>query len=362
MSRKRKKTQKLPAAGKAVSAVPGPAVPISGKKRPRLAVLILGNIVVLAVLLLLVCALGEIYCRFVLDSTDAFQMSRVSERWFQRHYQFNASNVRDNVDYMTPVPQGRRRITFLGDSFTAGHGIKDVDRRFGNLIRKMRPEWNVHVLALNGFDTQAEIDGLKRMRSTDYGMDVVVLVYVLNDVADLLPEWAAILEKVYGDKGKEPWLFQHSYFLNMLYYRVKTMRDPEIAKYYSFVEKGYDGFYWETQKMRLREMRNFCLANGASFMVVTFPFLHALGDDYEYAWIHEKLNAFWRELGVPHLDLWELFAEEKPSRLVVGKWDPHPSELAHRLAAGAIAEFVEQNLREKVDPSRTADLIPPETP
>ena len=81
-------------------------------------------------------------------------------------------------------------------------------------------------------------------------------------------------------------------------------------------------------------------------MVVTFPFLHALGDDYAYRDVHGRLDALsGDELGMRHLDLLPVYEEYKPGKLVVGKVDAHPNEFAHELAAEAIAEFLEPELK-----------------
>ena len=48
--------------------------------------------------------------------------------------------------------------------------------------------------------------------------------------------------------------------------------------------------------------------------MVTFPFLHALGPNYEYQFVHEELDQFWRELKVPHLDLLEVYRELPPKK------------------------------------------------
>ena len=81
------------------------------------------------------------------------------------------------------------------------------------------------------------------------------------------------------------------------------------------------------------------------FMVVTFPFLQNLGPNYPYADVHEKLNAFWTDQGIPHLDLLETYKPFKPSQLVVGKYDAHPNEFAHKKAAEAIDGFLDQEVK-----------------
>ena len=180
---------------------------------------LLGNALVLLGMLAVVGCAGELYYRFIFDSTDSFGLTRVSTRWLERHFQENGAGVRDDIEYPMPKLDSRRRISFLGDSFTAGYGIANVDDRFANRIRHQRSEdWEVHVLAINGLDTGGELESLKLFVENGYELDVLVLVYVLNDISDIVPEWGEIRSRIYRDKDSEGFFVKHSYFFNTLYY------------------------------------------------------------------------------------------------------------------------------------------------
>jgi len=76
---------------------------------------------------------------------------------------------------------------------------------------------------------------------------------------------------------------------------------------------------------------------------VTFPFLHHLGPAYEFRAVHAKLDRFWQELGVPHLDLLPLYEAHRSETLTVNAHDAHPNAHAHALAAEAIESFVQRS-------------------
>jgi len=303
--------------------------------------LIIGNILVFVFLCSLVLLCGELYYRFLYDTTDSFGLTKVSLDWQERHYQYNNYKVRDSMNYALKR-FGKRRITFIGDSFTAGHGIADVEDRFANLIRSMRPEMEIHVLADNGWDTYLELSTLVKLSQDGYEFEHVVLVYVLNDIADLMEEWREILKRIYFI---EPgFFFEHSYFLNILYYHHFAVHDPDISDYYSFVHTAYDGPLWEKHKERLTAIKKGMDARGVKFSVVTFPFMHSLGPNYEYREIHERLGVFWKSLGAAHLDLLSVYESHRAKELVVNKYDAHPNELAHKMAAEAINEFLNKHM------------------
>lgn len=322
--------------------------------RQQAARLILGNTLVLLFCVSWVLPAGECYYRYVYDEPDTFSLSKVSQRWFTRYYQFNAASVRDSLPaYERKPPEGKRRVTFIGDSFTAGHGVEDVEQRFANLIRHRHPEWEIHVLADNGNDTGQELLSTSEIASIRYVFDTVVLVYCLNDLSDLLPEWKAILDRVYRTKPPGA-LVENSYLLNTLYYRWKATRHPEVRSYYQLLAQAYEGPVWQQQARRLAQYRQLINATGGRLLVVTFPFLSDLGPDYPFRQAHGQLGALWNHLQVPHLDLLPLYEPNAGPNLVVNAYDAHPSIAAHAMAADAIEVFIKTNMT-----ARPPAILPP---
>jgi len=298
------------------------------------------NLLVTVFLFSLIPLGGEVYYRFIFDSTDSLVYTKVGDRWMERYWHLNPEQLRDDVRCDPMILPGKRRVTFLGDSFTAGHGIKRIEDRFVNRIRQAHPEWEVHMLAVPGFDTWEETDILAFYLDRGYQLDEVVLVYCLNDVSDLMPGRKENLERINQLQAGRSWLVRNSFFLDMISHRVRALRDPFLNNYYGFVRDGYAGPVWEKQQERLRGLRQQVESKGGRLAVVTFPFLHALGPGYEYQSVHETLDRFWESNQVPHLDLLSVYRNLPPSQIVVSGLDPHPNEHAHALAAEAINQFL----------------------
>ena len=306
--------------------------------------LILGNVLLLLLLLSGAFAVGEGYFRFIYDTTDSLDFSRVCKRWADRYWQINSWHCRDDVEYAFRVAPGKRRITFLGDSFTTGHGIKNIEDRFANRIRRAHPDWEIHVMARNGFDTGTEIAGLSEVLSRHYQLQDVVLIYCLNDVADMQPEYPQMMARVATEGARCGWLRRNSYFADFIYCRWRASHDPLMKGYYPFVREGYRGQLWEQQKERLKYLRDLVRSQGGRLSVVTFPFMQVLGPHYPWQFAHDELGQAWRELDVPHLDLLPYFSNLPPARVTVNRFDAHPNELANQIAAGAIDKFLTHTL------------------
>jgi lysophospholipase L1-like esterase len=253
----------------------------------------------------------------------------------------NRAGCRDNAEYSPALVPGKRRISFVGDSFTAGHGIKDVLDRFPNLLRRAHSEWDIHVLARQGLDTGGELALVQKLLAHGYQLDLVVLVYCLNDIGDLMPAQAEATARALDALDQCCWIVRNSYMLNLWYHHYRAARDPYLANYCPFVRDAYNGKVWEEQKKRLKAFRDLVQAHGSHFAVVTFPFLDALGPNYEYRQVHEKLDQLWQALNVPHLDLLPVFDDLSPRRVTVNRFDAHPNEYANQLAAGAMDKWLQ---------------------
>jgi hypothetical protein len=291
----------------------------------------------------------ESYYRFVCDQTDAMAMTLVSGAWSARHFHTNSTGVRDNVDYLNALTPGRRRVTFVGDSFTAGYGVKDVEDRFVNRIRRLHPDWEVHAVAKPGLDTSTEVEIMHNLTvSNGYRLDQVVLVYCMNDIGELMPGWVEGYKKMIADPFRRSWLCQNSYFVNLFYQRYQRQQNAYMQKYYDEVEAAYKGPLWEMEKVGLGAFRNLTRMRGGRLLVVTFPYMDT-GLRFKSA--HDQLDQYWKEQGVPHLDLLATFSNLPPAKLVVNPHDTHPNEYAHALAAVAIDEF----LRREITPRAPGD-------
>ena len=308
----------------------------------RASSLLAGNALILTFLLSLLFVGFESYYRFICDRTDAMGNTLVSVAWYARHFHTNSLGLRDNVDYPKELTPGRRRVTFVGDSFTAGYGVKNVEDRFVNRIRRLHPEWEVHAVAKPGLDTSTEVEIMHNLTvSNGYRLDLVVLIYQINDIGEVMPGWVAGYKEMMADKFRQGWLCRNSYFVNLFYQRWQLQQRSYIQKYFDEVEGAYAGPLWEIEKIGLLAFTNMTRIRGGRLLVVTFPYMDVAP---RFKAAHDQLNRYWEEHGIPHLDLLPIFSNIPPAKLVVNAHDAHPNEYAHALAAKAIDEFLTREI------------------
>jgi hypothetical protein len=297
-----------------------------------------GNALLLLTLVSVVLLGFEIRLRFFYDASDGDNRTRISQRWFDRHWRTNNVGLRDDVDYEMTRDPARRRITFVGDSFTAGHGVADVGVRYANRLRQAHPEWEVHALAIPGLETPEETRLLRRLIGRGYELDVVVLAYYIENLSQFIPELRRYFA-VAARPPRQPWKFlmQHSDAIETFAYRTQTRLMYARGFWSDVYERAYEGPPWQAQKAAFARFRDLVAEHGGELAVVTFPTLAGVQQRRP---ILERIDAYWTEEGVPHLDLLPVFEPHAPRDLVANPHDAHPNAFAHALAAEAIERFL----------------------
>ncbi len=262
----------------------------------------------------------------------------------------NALGYRD-VDRGQPKPDGVKRVLCLGDSFTWGVGVMWDDswpQRVERLVSRTRGErWEAVSLAEPGMNAVQQASRLES-EGWGYGPDVVVLGYVLNDSEDenaaearRARDWA---EEEQEKKTTSPSLASRSALFRMVRSRIHATVENRrrIDGYRSMYADDYSG--WAAARKALTAMGGMCRARGVPFVVVIFPlFANPLGDGYPFRELHAKVAQAAGESGAKVVDLLPYYRTVDWKLLVVdGAADEHPNEIAHRIAAQAIAKAIDE--------------------
>jgi hypothetical protein len=175
------------------------------------------------------------------------------------------------------------------------------------------------------------IDGLVRVDSVDR----IVLGYCLNDVDDLLPadRWFTDV-----DLPRVPLLRPTSSFVaDFLWFRLRLADDPRAAGHFGDQKDAYDDpKIWTAQRAQFRHIAETCRAASIRLHVVVFPFFSQWGPRYPFDSCHDRVAEAWTSLGIDVVDLRDAYRGIAGPDLVVDRFDAHPNERAHRIAARAV--------------------------
>jgi lysophospholipase L1-like esterase len=299
----------------------------------------LGNVATLLVPLVLLVVFLEMAFMFVEQSQEG-GMTLASHIWFERHWPpvIPELNYRDTYSSDT---LGKKKVLLLGDSFTAGHGVKLADDRFGNVLGQKlgNQQYAVYNLGILGSDTG---DEYKRLTQFPVKPNVLVLQYFPNDV-----------ERVAGRHGLNPagfepysdlpravqTLFRKSYLLNYLYWQFP--HGNNFGSFDEYCRKAYGTPAIINEHLNeLGQIMNYARQHNAQFYVVLFPFLNNIAKSTEYT---KPVVDFFARNNVPVLNVGKLVSDLKPEDRIVGRNDAHASPVVNQRVGNALYELMQSN-------------------
>jgi GDSL-like Lipase/Acylhydrolase family len=248
-------------------------------------------------------------------------------------------------------PKDTYRIAVIGDSLTMGGGVLDGER-FSDLLEarlnaRRRSDLTYQVLNFGrvGWDTDHELEGLRTL-VLKASPDFVLLQWYVNDFEN----------GDYGDRP-HPALLTPWDSVNTLLRARSALYSTLQAQWVTVQEKlGWvdtyaDYLYWRfgdpdgpgsTHAITgIREFIEECQDHGIPMSIVLFPHVDAdlSAGRYRFSYLHDRVLDACRREGATCVDLRSTFAAYPAYRtLWVSRLDPHPSALAHRLAADRLME------------------------
>ena len=263
----------------------------------------------------------------------------------------NSKGYRD-LERSIPKPEGVRRVLCLGDSFTWGVGVLFDDawpQRVERLLARDGGRWEAVNLGEPGLNTVQEAQKLEA-EGLAYEPDVVVLAYVLNDSEDANAAEARRAADWLAEKRAAavaaPSLLERTALYPLVRDRLRATIENRrrVEDFRSMYAESYAG--WIAGRQALRSIAGLCRARGLPLVVAVFPlFGNPLDDSYPFAAEHGKIAQAAAEAGARVVDLLPRYRGLDWRILVVdGANDEHPNEIAHRIAAQAVAREVREVL------------------
>lgn len=285
----------------------------------------------------------------LLLAEGALRLFPLSERPRSTGLDTKHSSARLKPDHRgRPAPRRKRpgtfRILAVGDSFTWGAGVHAQDawpRRLGEALGALGPERPVEVVSWSrpGWNTRDEWRSLGgELRRLD--PDLLLLAYTLND-AELgtAAERQRLRRQFRAPRPTRSWsrsLHRSSVLYRTLYERVSNLLDRRRTERYHLGLYRRPG--WEEAVAALKRIARWGRERSMPVELIVFPiFEPGMNGRYAYAPIHREVARRAGEIGLPTVDLLPVYLGVDPARLAVEPFrDPHPSEIAHRLAADAL--------------------------
>jgi len=301
----------------------------------------------------IVFSIFEAYFRYKFDTSDSLGFLNVTTKWYSRHVVYNNFQYRDK-DFTLAKTPGKVRIGVMGDSVAFGYGIKDVNNRFSNLLENKLNNngYNVEVynFAVPGLDTEGELREYQRVKKLKF--DILVWSYFMNDIEEATRSAGeSVLKNAQSSSSLRPGLIKflsdNSYFFNYVYWRLNARYNSTFANI-----QGADLSQYNIPEIynHHQDIIGSFIKNNSSMKIVTivFPFLSYFPNyPKEAIVIHQKVDNMFLEKGAASvIDLLPYLKGKNENQLIVSKFDSHPNEFVHEMAAEKLYNSI-SNLLEK---------------
>jgi len=264
-----------------------------------------------------------------------------SKIWFFKYWNpINAYGFRDKE-----VKSGENKeIIFIGDSYTAGHGLKDINDRFSNILETELTPYYPGIqtinLGVNGADTKDEYNTITQfVKDSGEKPSFLVLQYFGNDI-----------EKVARTNGLpflgfSPYtdvpaamkqIVQSSYFLNYIYW---IFPHGDAKTYIDFMHSAYNNEQVLSQHLSdLKLIIEYAHRDSIPLLVLVFPFLQDIPFSEEL--YIEKISNYLDMQQVDYIDISKLVLDLPINERVVNNNDAHSSTLVNQRVADAIKNYI----------------------
>lgn len=277
-------------------------------------------------------------------------------RWDDRPKFYFGHQGQENLQdypYSPEKPANTFRIGVVGDSYTFAPFMQFTDAFPKILERMLNLNETAHRAEVINYGVPAysadhEAPVVKKAYRS--GVDLVILQITLND-AELKPLTPTGIRKDMPDRfgelqptEKQQKIFRFSRLAELVVRRLHNTRTHQ-----NYIDYFYEVFNhprgWRMFVDSVKRMQEMGKRHNKPFVAVVFPiFGIAVDDNYPFFALHKKITDQLEQLGVPCLDLAEIYRDIPVDRLQV--WpgvDRHPNEIAHRMAAEEIYIWLVEN-------------------
>lgn len=250
--------------------------------------------------------------------------------WVFRGPGFNEDGMRDR-DHAEPKPPGVHRIVCLGDSVTAGHGVRAAERWSAYLesfLQQLGLDVEVFNVAASGWSTLQELTAYRAI-ARRYQPDQVFLGFCLNDVAEMHNNLSAPPPAVLR------WLMRCSALARWLA-RAEDRQIREVADLFHRPDAPAVQSGWDRVFAALESLHHETAADACGLSVLVFPFRFQLEPAAPPPLPQRKLTQWCHARGIPCMDLLPALLRLGPDAFLD---ESHLSPAGARLVAEEIVRW-----------------------
>ena len=200
--------------------------------------------------------------------------------------------------------------------------------------------WGNLVLGPYGVKQPADSGEIERYNGVkNLNFDIIIWQYFINDIQpkDASTGSPIIIKNSRRAKILE-FVSKYSYLLDYMYWRYSTVYDKTVLALRNADITQYTD--QERLQKHQKEITDFIASlrsDNKKIIVVMFPSIAFLGADYP-TFTNDIMHKIFSDNQVETIDLWEDLKDQDPKKLRASRFDTHPNETVHALAAQKLYE------------------------
>jgi hypothetical protein len=242
---------------------------------------------------------------------------------------------------------GKNSVFFIGDSYTAGWGVKKTEDRFGEVAAKELKKQGKTINGINlgryGADTRLEFALFEKfVKTTKIKPDHIVLQFFVNDMDKLIPIHKACDEKTNSIPMWKKTLIEGSYlinFINSLYPKnqINSTKECDYIEQLKFIYNNE--LLWKKEEQQLDRFKNYCLINNIKMTLLFFPFMEDLSLAKKIG-IEKRVNLYCKTNNINFFNVTSYIKSLNRSERQASKVDAHASIIVHKIVGENLAKKI----------------------
>lgn len=289
--------------------------------------------------------LGEVIFMFIPQAQGNTQSGLGDVPWNIYYTKYHNEKRYRDKDISDRINNGKKKVFFLGDSFTYGNGIKDPSNRFSDIVADRIGKKGFEALNLGKGNSDTR-DEFVRLVQYGYKPDVLVLQYYFNDVEPIARSFTG---SVPSGNDLTTMFFktsivvaQTSFFLNFIAVNLAKFTVPfQSGDFKKRMATAYhDPNVMKQHLNDLQNIINYCVLNHAKLYVLLIPDMRE--PSFTERDCYPPLIKYLDKKSIPYINIYEDIKDKPVSDLVVSSTDAHANEAVQKI----IAEKLLRSIRE----------------
>jgi len=280
------------------------------------------------------CLLALEVAFYFIPKTNNYGKTLGTEVWRRYYWRTNSGGFRD--EEWVQKDSTKKKIAFIGDSFTAGYGIDNPDNRFSNLVATaLQDSFEFYNLAVTGSNTDIKTEMLS---TVNIKPDVVIYQYFVDDIVDtrIRFDHTRPTPNPYKDYPQPvTFIIQNSYLINYLYWEFPHF----IINYYqNYLASCYNNPLLATEHRKaISNLIAYTRAHNIRLVFLVIPWTPL----YNYSnHLTQNIEQLVSDSAITTINITPALDTIPANEIMVNRHDLHLNERGNRLVADIILEKV----------------------